>query len=77
MIDRRLGSAIRAAREQRKLTQVELAARCGISRRHLAAIESGANLSFSVLAAIAGELREVVPVVALVLSGEERDSSHV
>lgn len=74
LVDKRLGSAIRVARERRHLTQAELASRCGISRRHLAGIEGGANFTVAVLAAIARELRGLRPVLAAVLAGEEERS---
>lgn len=63
-LDPSLGTAIRSARDRRDLTQAELASRCGISRRHLAAIEGGANFSVAVLGAIAAELEELAAVVA-------------
>jgi transcriptional regulator with XRE-family HTH domain len=59
-----LGHAIRSARSRRKLSQAALASRCGISRRHLAGIESGANFSVAVLALLAAELDELPALVA-------------
>lgn len=63
-LDKRLGRVIRAARDHRGFTQEELAHRCGISRRHVAAIERGANFTVAVLVAIAGELTQIAPVIA-------------
>jgi len=45
----RLGESLRAARSQKKLTQAQLARVAGVSRRHLAAVEGGANVSVAVL----------------------------
>ena len=60
-LDTRLGRVIRSARDRRGLTQADLARRCGISRRHVAAIERGANFTVAVLVAIAAELPEIAP----------------
>ncbi len=51
-----LGHAIARERLQRGLSQEAFAAACGISKRHLAAIESGANLTVAVLIDIAENL---------------------
>lgn len=52
-----LGNAIMRARKAAKLTQVELAARIGLSRPSIANIESGRQAVLAhVLAAIAGAL---------------------
>lgn len=51
-----LGHAIARERARSGLSQDELAAACGISRRHLAAIEGGANLTVAVLIDIANNL---------------------
>ena len=64
-LDPYLGLAIRSERTRQKLTQAELASRCGISRRHLAGIESGANFSVAVLGALATELEELTAIVAV------------
>ena len=58
-LDASFGFAIRSARDRHGLTQRDLARHCGISLRHVAAIEHGANFSVAVLAAIANELPEV------------------
>jgi ribosome-binding protein aMBF1 (putative translation factor) len=62
-LDERLGCVIRSARRQHGLTQRALAQRCGISLRHLASIESGANFSVAALASIVGELPEVAAAI--------------
>ena len=67
-IDRQLGAAIRAGRKRRNLTQKELARRSGVSLRHLAAIERGANFTVAVLFALASELDEVAFAVIALLA---------
>lgn len=56
-----LGDAIREARIRKNLTQARLARLAGVSRRHLAALEKGANVSVNVLKKVATvlELREI------------------
>lgn len=56
-----LGETIRAARTAKGLTQARLAKRAGVSRRHLAALEKGANVSVAVLNKVAAvlELKEI------------------
>jgi transcriptional regulator with XRE-family HTH domain len=71
-LDKNLGHVIRDRRKMRGLTQEELARRCGVSRRHLIAIERGANFSVAVLVALAGELEEIAPVVAELLTRAAR-----
>jgi transcriptional regulator with XRE-family HTH domain len=44
-----LGETIRSTRIRRGLTQAKLARLAGVSRRHLAALEKGANVSINVL----------------------------
>jgi|ERR1051325_11669987 transcriptional regulator with XRE-family HTH domain len=51
-----LGDVIRAARVKKNLTQVGLARQAGVSRRHLAALEKGANVSVLVLGKVAAAL---------------------
>jgi transcriptional regulator with XRE-family HTH domain len=67
-LDVRLGLAIREAREERGLSQAELARRCGVSLRHLVSIEHGANFSVALLVAIATELTEIAPMLAAVIT---------
>jgi transcriptional regulator with XRE-family HTH domain len=55
-LDKNLGRLIRDRRKIRGYTQGELARRCGVSRRHVAAIERGANFTVAVLVALAREL---------------------
>ena len=56
-----LGQIIRAARIKKGLTQARLARLAGVSRRHLAALEKGANVSVLVLKKVAAvlELTEI------------------
>src|ERR1043166_5058179 len=56
-----LGQIIRAARIKQGLTQARLARLAGVSRRHLAALEKGANVSVLVLNKVAAvlELTEI------------------
>jgi transcriptional regulator with XRE-family HTH domain len=51
-----LGQTIRAARIKQGLTQARLARLAGVSRRHLAALEKGANVSVLVLKKVASVL---------------------
>lgn len=56
-----LGETIREARIRKGLTQARLAKMAGVSRRHLAALEKGANVSVSILQRVAAvlELAEI------------------
>src|SRR5687768_14704187 len=56
-----LGETIREARIRKGLTQARLAKMAGVSRRHLAALEKGANVSVSILQRVANvlELTEI------------------
>jgi transcriptional regulator with XRE-family HTH domain len=56
-----LGDAVREARIRKGLTQARLARLAGVSRRHLAALEKGANVSINVLKKVATvlELHEI------------------
>jgi len=56
-----LGDIVREARIRKGLTQARLARLAGVSRRHLAALEKGANVSVLVLRKVAGvlDLREI------------------
>ncbi len=51
-----LGDTVREARIKKGLTQAKLAQLAGVSRRHLAALEKGANVSVSILQRVAGVL---------------------
>jgi transcriptional regulator with XRE-family HTH domain len=42
-LDPQIGRQLRVIRERRGMTQLGLARLCGVSRRHLAAIERGQN----------------------------------
>jgi transcriptional regulator with XRE-family HTH domain len=48
-----IGDTVREARLRKGLTQVHLAKLAGVSRRHLAALEKGANVSISILQRVA------------------------
>src|SRR3954447_1537909 len=56
-----LGETVRESRIRKGLTQARLARMAGVSRRHLAALEKGANVSISVLKKVAAvlELTEI------------------
>jgi transcriptional regulator with XRE-family HTH domain len=48
-----LGDTVREARIRKNLTQARLAKLAGVSRRHLAALEKGANVSINILQRVA------------------------
>lgn len=56
-----LGETVRSARIKKGLTQAKLARLAGVSRRHLAALEKGANVSVLVLKKVASvlDLKEI------------------
>ncbi|MFP5247451.1 MAG: helix-turn-helix transcriptional regulator, partial [Thermoanaerobaculia bacterium] len=56
-----LGDTVREARIRKNLTQARLAKLAGVSRRHLAALEKGANVSINILQRVASvlELTEI------------------
>jgi transcriptional regulator with XRE-family HTH domain len=56
-----LGETVRQARIRKSLTQAKLARLAGVSRRHLAALEKGANVSVAVLRKVCAvlELTEI------------------
>jgi transcriptional regulator with XRE-family HTH domain len=56
-----LGESVREARLKKGLTQARLAKMAGVSRRHLAALEKGANISIGILQRVAAvlELKEI------------------
>lgn len=51
-----LGDTVREARIKKGLTQAKLAKLAGVSRRHLAALEKGANVSVNILQRVAAVL---------------------
>jgi transcriptional regulator with XRE-family HTH domain len=51
-----LGDTVREARIRKNLTQARLAKLAGVSRRHLAALEKGANVSVGILQRVAAVL---------------------
>ena len=54
-----LGEAVREARRKRGLTQAKLAKLVGVSRRHIAGIEGGANPTMAVFLAIVKVMPEM------------------
>ncbi|HEX2836365.1 MAG TPA: helix-turn-helix domain-containing protein [Thermoanaerobaculia bacterium] len=71
-----LGDTVREARIRKGLTQARLAKLAGVSRRHLAALEKGANVSVNILQRVAAvlELTEI-PLGDLSLRAREADRS--
>lgn len=71
-----LGDTVREARIRKGLTQARLAKLAGVSRRHLAALEKGANVSVSILQRVAAvlELTEI-PLGELSLRATEKEHS--
>jgi HTH-type transcriptional regulator/antitoxin HipB len=69
-----LGDTVREARIRKGLTQARLAKLAGVSRRHLAALEKGANVSVGILQRVAGvlELTEI-PLGDLSLRATDKD----
>lgn len=67
-----LGESVREARLKKGFTQARLAKMAGVSRRHLAALEKGANVSVSILQRVAAvlELTEI-PLGAISLRRAE------
>lgn len=74
-----LGDAIREARIRKNLTQARLARLAGVSRRHLAALEKGANVSVNVLKKVATvlELREIELGELSLRSGQAENGFNV
>jgi transcriptional regulator with XRE-family HTH domain len=73
-----LGDTVRESRIRKGLTQAKLATLAGVSRRHLAALEKGANVSISILQRVAAvlDLTEI-NLGALSLHASERERSTV
>lgn len=73
-----LGETVRQARIRKNLTQAKLARLAGVSRRHLAALEKGANVSVAVLKKVATvlELTEI-HLGDLALRAADSDSQAV
>jgi len=70
-----LGDTVREARIKKGLTQARLAKLAGVSRRHLAALEKGANVSVSILQRVAGVL-ELAEIQIGDLSLRHGDDEH-
>jgi DNA-binding XRE family transcriptional regulator len=58
MLPRVIGDSVRAARLEAGLSQDKLARSCGLSRRHIVAIENHCNFTLAVLLALARGLPE-------------------
>ncbi|HKR64780.1 MAG TPA: helix-turn-helix domain-containing protein [Thermoanaerobaculia bacterium] len=73
-----LGESVREARIRKGLTQARLAKLAGVSRRHLAALEKGANVSVNILQRVAAvlELTEI-QLGPLALRNGEKDNLPV
>jgi transcriptional regulator with XRE-family HTH domain len=73
-----LGETVREARIRKGLTQARLAKLAGVSRRHLAALEKGANVSVNILQRVATvlELTEI-PLGELSLRNGDKDNLPV
>ena len=69
-----LGKTVREARIRKRLTQAKLAKLAGVSRRHLAALEKGANVSVNILQRVAAvlELTEITIGDLSLRAAEER-----
>ena len=70
-----LGDTVREARIRKNLTQARLAKLAGVSRRHLAALEKGANVSVSILQRVAAVL-ELTEIQIGDLSLRQGDEHH-
>lgn len=69
-----LGDTVREARIRKNLTQARLAKLAGVSRRHLAALEKGANVSVNILQRVATVLDlSEIPLGDLSLRQPESD----
>jgi transcriptional regulator with XRE-family HTH domain len=75
-----LGDTVREARIKKGLTQARLAKLAGVSRRHLAALEKGANVSVNILQRVAAvlDLNEIhLADLSLSTSARERSSVNM
>ena len=73
-----LGNTVREARLRKSLTQARLAKMAGVSRRHLAALEKGANVSVSILQRVAAVLElEEIQLGQLSLRAAEKPAVNV
>jgi SOS-response transcriptional repressor LexA len=70
-----LGNTVREARIRKNLTQARLAKLAGVSRRHLAALEKGANVSVNILQRVA-QVLELTEIQIGDLSLRSSDSEH-
>jgi len=70
-----LGGTIRSIREERGLSRAALAKRCGISLRHMASIEAGANFSIAIFLAILQELPDPTLLTAFSRLRDESEST--
>jgi transcriptional regulator with XRE-family HTH domain len=73
-----LGETVRSTRIKRGFTQARLARLAGVSRRHLAALEKGANVSINVLQKVASVLDlSEINLGELIVQTPKSDSSVV
>src|SRR5258706_489580 len=73
-----LGETVRSTRIKRGFTQARLARLAGVSRRHLAALEKGANVSINVLQKVASVLDlSEINLGELIVQTPKPDSSAV
>src|SRR5262245_15827948 len=73
-----LGETVRSTRIKKGLTQAKLARLAGVSRRHLAALEKGANVSVLVVKKVASVLDLTdIDLGPLVLHSSRDPNSHV
>jgi transcriptional regulator with XRE-family HTH domain len=72
-----LGQQVRETRIRKNLTQAKLARLAGVSRRHLAALEKGANVSVLVLKKVAGvlDLKEIQLGTLSIYPGDPDEST--
>jgi transcriptional regulator with XRE-family HTH domain/SOS-response transcriptional repressor LexA len=72
-----LGQQVRESRIRKNLTQAKLARLAGVSRRHLAALEKGANVSVLVLKKVAGvlDLKEIQLGALTIIPGDPDETS--
>jgi transcriptional regulator with XRE-family HTH domain len=71
-----LGETVREARIRKGLTQARLAKLAGVSRRHLAALEKGANISVNILQRVA-QVLELTEIQLGELSLRNGEKDHV
>jgi transcriptional regulator with XRE-family HTH domain len=77
-LDGTLGVAVRELRENQQLTQAAVARLAGVSRRHIAAIEKGANVSVLVVVKVARVLGATeLPLGGVTLTAEAAPAPRI